>query len=99
MTQSITKTVQPAKVTFGAKINAPAVKNLINETLGSEMRGRKFVASITSAVATNAQLAQCEFNSLLQGALQGEVLGLNQQLGEYSLVPYNCKVKLPNGIN
>ena len=95
MTQSIIK--QEKKQTFGTKINAPAVKNLINETLGSEIRGKKFVASLTSAVSTNPQLAQCEFSSIVNGALQGEVLGLNQQLGQYSLVPYNCKVKDYNG--
>ena len=90
MTQSI---IKQNKQTFGSQINAPAVRNLINETLGSELRGKRFVASITSAVSTNPTLKECDFNSIITGALVGEALGLNpsNQLGQYYLIPFNDK--------
>lgn len=90
---SILPQQQIKKETFGTKINAPATLNLINSTLGSAMRGKKFVASITSAVATNQQLAKCEFSSIINGALVGEALNLSPSpvLGHYYLVPFDLK--------
>ena len=59
----------------------------------------KIIASISSAVATNQALQECDAGTILSGALLGESLNLSPspQLGQYYLVPFNdtkrgCKV-------
>ena len=49
--------------------------------------------SISSAVATNPDLQQCDAGTILSGALLGESLNLSPspQLGQYYLVPFNKK--------
>lgn len=79
------------KPKFSLVIQTEKYKNLINSTLGDPNRARRFVASITSAVAINPVLQECDYNTVLSGALLGESLNLNPspQLGQYYLVPYN----------
>lgn len=50
-------------------------------------------------MAVNAQLQECDAGSILAGSLLGESLGLqpSPQLGQYYLVPFDCKVKGPDG--
>ena len=79
------------KPKFSVAIQSDMYKNLINNTLGNEARATRFIASISSAVATNPNLQDCEAGSILSGALVGESLNLSPspQLGQYYLVPYN----------
>ncbi len=91
------QTLQPKK--FSIEIQKDTYKNLINQTLGDKDRATRFIASISSAVATNQDLQQCDAGTILSGALLGESLNLSPspQLGQYYLVPFNdskkgCKV-------
>ena len=78
------------KPKFSIVIQSDAYKKLINNTLGDPERARRFIASITSAVATNQNLQECESATIISGALLGEALNLSPspQLGHYYLVPY-----------
>lgn len=78
---------------FSVAIQSDAYKKLINNTLGDPERAKRFVASISSAVATNPALQECSAGSILSGALLGEALNLSPspQLGFYYLVPYSNK--------
>lgn len=84
---------------FSIEIQSDKYKKLINETLGDKDRAIKFIASISSAVAINPDLQECDAGSILSGALLGESLNLSpsSQLGQYYLVPYNKKVVDANG--
>jgi recombination protein RecT len=50
-------------------------------------------------VAVNPLLQECDAGTILAGALLGESLNLSPspQLGQYYLVPFECKVKGPDG--
>lgn len=79
------------KPKFSVAINTPGYQKLINNTLGDPERSKRFVAAITSAVAVNPLLQDCEAHTILAGALLGESLNLSPspQLGQYYLVPFN----------
>jgi len=76
---------------FSAMISTPSYQRMINTTLKDPARARRFVASITSAVAINPMLQECDPATILSGALLGESLNLSPspQLGQYYLVPFN----------
>lgn len=78
---------------FSVAIQTPEYQNLVNKTLGDKDRARRFVASITSAVAVNQDLQACDAGTVLAAALLGESLNLSPspQLGQYYMVPYNDK--------
>ena len=80
---------------FSVVLQSDKIKSLINNTLGDADRARRFVASITSAVATNPALQECENNSIIVGALLGESLNLSPSpvLGNYYLIPFENKKK------
>ena len=87
------------KPKFSVAIQSDTYKNLISNTLGDKDRASRFIASISSAVATNPSLQECDAGTILSGALLGESLNLSPspQLGQYYLVPFNdskrgCKV-------
>ena len=48
------------KPKFSVAIQSDMYKNLINQTLGDKERATRFIASISSAVATNQSLQECE---------------------------------------
>jgi recombination protein RecT len=83
--------IQKTQPKFSVAIQSEAYKKLINNTLGDPKRASRFIASISSAVATNPQLQECEAGSILSGALLGESLNLSPspQLGQMYLVPFN----------
>ena len=76
---------------FSVAIQGDMMKKLINNTLGDKDKAQRFIASITSAVATNPALQECDPTTIVSGALVGEALNLSPSnaLGEYYLVPYN----------
>lgn len=93
------KATVPAKKPFSVQIQSEGYKNLINNTLGDPKRAANFVTAITSAVATNPALTDCDPGTILSAGLLGETLQLSPspQLGQYYLVPFNdrnrgCKV-------
>ena len=81
------------KPKFSIAIQTDKYQNLIKNTLGDPERARRFVASISSAVAINNDLQECTANTILSGALLGEALNLSPspQLGHYYLVPFKKK--------
>ncbi len=81
------------KVPFSVAISSVGYKKLINSTLGDPKKAERFVAAITSAVATTPALQECEVSSIVSGALLGETLNLSPspQLGNYYLVPFKNK--------
>lgn len=93
MTTSNQQLAQKPK--FSVAINTQVYQNLINNTLRDPDRARRFTASITSAVAVNPALQECDAGTILAGALLGESLNLSPspQLGQYYLVPFKQKAK------
>lgn len=87
------------KPKFSVAIQSDTYKKLINQTLGDKNRATRFIASISSAVATNPDLQQCDAGTILSGALLGESLNLSPspQLGQYYLVPFNKTIKNEDG--
>ena len=83
------------KPKFSVAITTPGYQKLINNTLGNPDRAKRFIATITSAVATNPVLQECDAGTILAGALLGESLNLSPspQLGQFYLVPFNQKEK------
>lgn len=84
MTQSLNSA--PQKQKFSVAINSKMYQNLIASTLRDPARARRFSAAITSAVAVNPALQECDAGTILAGALLGESLNLSPspQLGQYS---------------
>jgi len=88
---AIAKTNNTGKVKFSTAIQSDTYKNLINRTLGDKDRATRFVANISSAVAINPDLQECDAGTILSGALLGESLNLSPSpnLGQFYLVPFN----------
>ena len=92
MSNIITQEQRPK---FSVMISTPGYQKLINNTLKDQNRAQRFIAAITSAVAVNPALQDCDPATILSGALLGESLGLSPspQLGQYYLVPYDNRKK------
>ena len=95
MANEIQKTSNANKMTFSAFMTSNAISNKVNQIIGDERTGKRFIASIISAVSNNPQLKECDNSSILSGALLGESLGLSPspQLGNFYLVPFKDKNK------
>lgn len=87
--------IQAQRPKFSAMISTPGYQKMINNTLKDPARAQRFIASITSAVAINPVLQECDPATILSGALLGESLNLSPspQLGQYYLVPFNSTKK------
>ncbi|QNM11752.1 MULTISPECIES: recombinase RecT [Bacillota] len=86
---------QPTKQKFSVVLQSDAIQKLINNTLGDQRKAQKFITAISSAVATNPALQECDSFSIINAALLGETLRLSPspQLGHYYMVPFNDKKK------
>lgn len=82
---------RPQRMTFSMAVNSTGYQKLINSTIKDPNKAQRFVTAITSAVAVNPLLQDCDPATILSGALLGESLGLSPspQLGQYYLVPFN----------
>ena len=78
------------KVKFSVALQSDAMQKLISNTLKDPKRANRFIASISSAVASNPALQECESNSIISGALVGEALELSPSpvLGQFYLIPF-----------
>lgn len=78
------------QTSFASYVKSDAVLTNISKTLGSATRGKKFVASIISAVNTNKQLQECDFATIVSAGIVGDSLNLSPspQLGHYYMVPF-----------
>lgn len=86
----MSNTAVAQRISFSAMISTDKYQKAINNTLRDPARARRFVAAITSAVAINPALQECDPSTVLSGALLGESLNLSPspQLGQYYLVPF-----------
>lgn len=75
------------EMTFSSQINSPAMKAMIAKALGSPAAAARLTATLISAVASNAQLQQCEASTVVAAALRGEGMSLIYGHGYY-VVPY-----------
>lgn len=83
------------KQKFSVVLQSDPIQKLINNTLGEPKKAQRFITAISSAVATNPKLQECDSFSIINSALLGETLNLSPspQLGQYYMVPYNDKKK------
>lgn len=97
MENNLTTTKQPTqnKITFSAFMTSAGISKKINQIIGDDKSGKRFISSIISAVSVNPTLSECDNASILSGALLGESLNLSPspQLGHYYLVPFNDKTR------
>ena len=93
MANEVAKTNGNNKIGFTSFMTSNVVQKKVNEIIGDEKKGSRFISSIVSAVNSNPQLKECDNASILSGALLGESLNLSPspQLGNYYLVPFADK--------
>jgi len=91
----MTNEIVNQKPKFSVVIQSDNYKKLINNTLGDAEKAKRFIANITSAVATNPALQECDPSTVISGALLGNALNLSPspQLGEMYLVPFKNSKK------
>lgn len=79
------------KPKFSVALKSDAYQNLINSTLREPKRAANFIANISTVVATNPSLQECDAATILSAGLVAETLQLsmNQSLGHCYLVPFN----------
>lgn len=87
--------VAKKKVPFSAFMTSNTISNKVNQIIGDESSGKRFISGIISAVSVNPQLSECDNQTILSGALLGESLNLSPspQLGLYYLVPFSDKTR------
>lgn len=83
------------KPKFSVAITTPAYKQLINNTLKDPQRANNFIANVSTVVANNPQLQECEASTILSAAFLADSLNLSMspQLGYCYLVPYETALK------
>ena len=93
MANEVVKTNGSNKIGFTSYMTSGIVQKKVNEIIGDEKKGARFISSIVSAVNANPVLKECDNASILSGALLGESLNLSPspQLGNFYLVPYEDK--------
>lgn len=93
MSNEIVKNKSNNQLGFTSFVTSNIVKKKVNDILGDEKKGARFISSIISAVNANPTLKECDNASILSGALLGESLNLSpsQQMGAYYLVPFADK--------
>ena len=84
---------QQGKKKFSVLIKEDTYKNLINSTLQDQKRATRFIANISTAVALNPKLNECDPSTLLSAGLVAETLNLplNQSFGRAFLIPFDEK--------
>ena len=95
MANEVVKKNASNKIGFNSYMTSNVVQKKVNDIIGDEKRGARFITGIVSAVNNNPQLKECANDSILSGALLGESLNLSPspQLGNYYLVPFNDKTR------
>lgn len=85
------------QITTTQKLGSANIKASFEKVLGN--KAGQFVASLISAVQSNAKLQQCDFNSLIASATTAASLDLpvNGSLGFAYLIPYGKQVQFQIG--
>lgn len=81
------------KKKFSVLIKEDTYKNLINDTLREPKRASRFIANISTAVALNPSLNECDPATILSAGLLAETLNLPlaQSFGRAFLIPFEEK--------
>lgn len=79
------------KLSFSSIMSSKSVKAMVDNTLRSPERSASFSATLISVVNSSEKLQECDANSIIAAALQGEGMNLSIALGQYSIVPYGNK--------
>lgn len=84
---------------FSVMLTTPDYQKLIKNTLKDPQRANNFIANISTVVANNPMLQDCEAATILSAAFLAESLKLSMSptLGYCYLVPYETAVKGPDG--
>lgn len=93
--------IQPKRQSFSVAITTEKYTSMVNRSIRDPKEAKRFISAITSAVAVNPALQECEPSTILAGALLGNSLGLSPspQLGQYYLVPFKNKAKFDRAGN
>lgn len=88
-----------ANIKFSVAIRSDAMQNLINQTLSDKEVARNFIANISTAVANNPMIQNCEAGSIISAGLMAESLklSLSNSLGYCYLIPYGTKAQFQIG--
>ncbi len=91
MTNKPANSLAKKPVKFSVAIQQDMYKNLVNSTLGDPKKAERFIASISSVVAVNPDLQDCDAGTILSAALLGESLNLkpSPSLGQFYMMPFN----------
>ncbi len=83
------------KQTFQSFINSEKVKNTIVDRLGGDIQlASRLIATVSSVVAENDKLRNCDYGSIVREVLKGEVgMNLSLALGQYAIIPYGSVAK------
>jgi len=86
--QSTAITTRPK---FSELVRSDKIQTMINGVLGDPKTATRFISTISSVVANNPVLQECDPNTVITSALVGEALQLppSQQLGYFYLVPFD----------
>lgn len=84
---------------FSVMLTTPSYQKLINNTLKDPRRADNFIANVSTVVANNPMLQECEAGTILSAAFLAESLHLSMSptLGWCYLVPYETAQKGPDG--
>ena len=93
--------IQPKRQSFSVAITTEKYTSMVNRSIRDPKEAKRFISAITSAVAVNPALQECEPSTILAGALLGNSLGLSPspQLGQYYLVPFKNKARFDRAGN
>ncbi|WP_250277393.1 recombinase RecT [[Clostridium] colinum] len=87
---------QVQKSKFSVAIQTTDIQKLMLDTLGDRKKVQSFITNISSAVIANPELQKCNAKSIIGAGLLGETLNLKTGvLGQYYLIPFDKKVKVP----
>lgn len=78
------------KISFSSFMTSNAISTKINQIIGNDKDGAKFISTIVSSVQANPMLRECTNNSILSCALTAHSLNLSPspQLGQIYLIPF-----------
>lgn len=81
------------KMGFTSFMTSNAITQKINQIIGNEKEGAKFISNIVASVQANPTLKECSNQSILSCALVAHSLNLsaNPTLGQIYMIPFNNK--------
>lgn len=91
MANEITKTNGNNKIGFTSFVTSSAVTKKINDIVGNQKEGAKFISNIVASVQANPTLKECSNQSILSCSLVAYSLNLscNPSLGQIYMIPFN----------